>query len=334
MFSDGEILNLLAQCERATGTVLKQIRGNLRSRNWLSAVWELVVGEAASVIGRIRYEVGATDNRQSDWLLELPDGDRIWLEAVFALNSPRTRLARAKDHPAFRILRSKAAQAKASGVTDPFVVCVGTDRVFELGGSGGVVSRDRDRVVARFFKGSASLSAVIIVPVLLRPEAFVGAARRAEPTLLKNPAARAPLAESAENQLQRLDFKRRAASVETAPRGVRTSLRAVIDQLDEGLEAVSTTALPLPASHSRRSTWSYTWRFHRLSIQPFGGSYWLFEGNEVLGKFPSAEEAAQIAATLFQPYPALVFGPKGIEPNPDAGVSSDLREWRYDPGAS
>ena len=104
MLPDGEILNLLAQCERATGIVLKQIRGNLRSRDWLSAVWELVVGEAASMIGSIRYEVRGAGSSQSDWLLELPDGYRLWLEAAFALESPRTAVAQPKHHPAFRIL--------------------------------------------------------------------------------------------------------------------------------------------------------------------------------------------------------------------------------------
>jgi len=284
------------------------------------------------MIGRIRYEMGAVNTPQSDWLLELPDGYRIWIEAAFALNSPGTEVAKAKDHPAFRILRWKAAQAKASAVTDPVVVCVGTDRVFELGGSPGVVGRDR--VVARFFEGSASLSAVIVVPILLRPELFVGFARDAKPTLLRSPRARSPLSESAANQLQRLDFKRRIVSVGTVQRRVRASLRKAIDQLGDGLGTVSTTAAPRPASHSRRFTWSYTWRFHRVGIRRFGESYWLFDGTEELGTFPSAEEAAQYAATLFQPYPALVFGPKGVEPNPDRGISPDLGEWQYDPDGS
>jgi hypothetical protein len=292
-----------------------------------SAVWELVVGEAASMLGRIRYEVGA-----ADWLLERPDGNRIWLEAAFALKSPATRVAKAEDHPAFRILRSKANRAKASAVTDPVIVCVGTDRVLEFGGSLGMASRDRDWVVASFFKRrSARLSAVIIVPILLRSEVFVGFARDAEPTLLRNPRARSPLPESSENKLQRLDFKRRRFSVETAPLGVRISLRAAIDQLEGSLGAVPASASPRPASHPRRFTWSYTWRFHHVGIRRSGESYWLFDGNEALGTFPSAEEAAQHAATLFQPLPAHVFGPKGIEPNPDRGVAPDLREWQYDP---
>ena len=283
MFHDAEILGLLARCERATGTVLKQIRGNLRSRDWLPAVWELVVGEAASMIGRIRYEVGAADNPQADWLLELPDGYRIWVEAAFALKSPGTGVAKAEDHPAFRILRWKADRAKASAVTDPIVVCVGTDRVFELGDSRGAVSRDRDLVVARFFERSASLSAVIIVPILLRSEVFVGFARDAEPMLLRSPRARSPLSESAANQLQRLDFKRRTVSVGTAPRRVRASLREAIDQLGEGLGAVSATASPRAASNSRRFTWSCTWRFRHLGIQRFGESYCLFDGTKCSG---------------------------------------------------
>lgn len=169
---------------------------------------------------------------------------------------------------------------------------------------------------------------MIVVPILLRPEVFVGVARDAEPALLKNLRARFPLSEAAENQLQRLDFNRRKASVWTAPRGVCASLRAAIDELGEDLLTVSTAASPSPASHSRRFTWSYTWRFHHIGIRRLGESYWLFDGNEVLGRFHSAEEAAQHAATLFQPYPAHVFGPHGIEPNPDGGVSSDLREWQ------
>jgi hypothetical protein len=331
VLSDAEILNLLAHCERATGTVLKQIRGNLRSRDWLSAVWELVVGEAASVIGRIGYEVGSTGSPQSDWLLELPDGYRISLEAAFALNSPETTVAQAKYHPAFRILRSKADRAKASAVAHPVVVCIGTDRVFQLGqpsGSGTVVSRDR--VVRSFFEKSASLSAVIVVPILLRPEVLVGVARRAEPALLKNPRARFALSESAENHLQRLDFNARTVSIWTEPCGVRASLRKAIDQLGEGLSVPSTPS-PGPICHQGLYTWYYTWRFNRLGIRRVGESYCLFDGNKLLGGFPSAEEAAQVAATLFQPYPTHVFGLHGIEPNPDRGVSPDLREWQYDP---
>ena len=68
-----------------------------------------------------------------------------------------------------------------------------------------------------------------------------------------------------------------------------------------------------------------------LAIRRFGESYWLFDGDEMVGEFPSSEEAAQTAATLFQPYPAHFFGPRGIEPNPDPGVSPDLREWQYHP---
>jgi hypothetical protein len=330
MLPDTEILDLLAHCERATGTVLKQIRGNLRSRDWLAAVWELVVGEAASMIGRIYYEGGAGGKSQSDWLLELPDGYRISLEAAFALNSPETAVTQAENHPAFGILRRKAAQARASAVTDPVVLCIGTDRVLELSGSWAMVSRDR--VVARFFAGSASLSAVIIVPILLRPEVFVGFARKAEPALLKNPRARSPLSESADNQLQQLNFNSRTLSVWTASPGVRASLRAAIDQLGDGPGALSTSASHGPASHVRPVTWSYTWRFNHLRIERFGESYCLFNGNELIETFASAADAAQTAADLFQPFPAHVFGPHGIEPNPDRGVSPDLPDWKYDPG--
>jgi hypothetical protein len=330
MLPDAEILDLLAHCERATGTVLKQIRGNLRSRDWLAAVWELVVGEAASRIGRIHYEGGAGGKSQSDWLMELPNGDRISLEAAFALNSPGTAVTQAKDHPAFGILRRKAAQARASDVTHPVVLCIGTDRVFELSGSWA----SRDRVVARFLAGSASLSAVIIVPILLRPEVFVGFARKAEPALLKNPRARSPLSEGAANQLQQLNFNSRTPSIWTAPRGVRASLRAAIDQLGEGLGALSTLASHGRASHSRPVTWSYTWQFNHLRIEQFGESYCLSNGDELIETLASAADAARTAADLFQPFPAHVLGPHGIEPDPDRGVSPELRDWKYDPGES
>jgi hypothetical protein len=327
MLADVEILDLLAHCEKATGSVLKQIRGNLRSdTHWLSAVWELVVGEAASMIGRIQYESG--EGSQPDWSLSLPDGSRLWLEAAFAQNQPGT--AAPKDHPAFRILRSKAAQARASRVTDPVVVCIGTDRVFELGR--GMVGRDRDRVVRRFFDESASLSAVIIVPILLRPEVFVGFARNAAPTLLKNPRARSPLSEDVENQLHSLDFNRREATIWTSPTDVRPSLRAAIDKLGAGAAAPSATPSS-PSSDSRRFTWSYIWQFNHLGIRQFGQKFGLFNGNEVLGMFPSAEAAAQRAAECFQVFPAHVFGPNGIEPTRDRGVPPDLGEWRHDPSA-
>jgi hypothetical protein len=161
---------------------------------------------------------------------------------------------------------------------DPVVVCIGTDRVFQLGrpgGNGTAVSRDR--VVSRFFEKSASLSAVIVVPNLLRPELFVGVARSAEAALLKNPRARFRLSESAENHLQQLDFNARTVSVWTEPRSVRASLRKAIDQLGGGLSVPSTTASPGPAHYSRPFTWSCTWRFSRLGIRRFGESYWLFD---------------------------------------------------------
>jgi hypothetical protein len=322
MLPDAEILNLLAHCERATGTVLKQIRGNLSSdAHWLSAVWELVIGEAASTLGRIQY----AGTSQPDWLLELPDGNRIWLEAAFAVKSPSA------NHPLVRILRSKAKQAKASAVPNPVVVCIGTDRVSQLGHLqlGDRPGRNRDSVVERFFGRSVSLAAVIIVPILLRPEVFVGFARDAEPAFLKNPRARYPLRESAENQLQRLDFNRRRVSIWTAPLEVPAPLRAAINQLGEGQRAPSTAASDA-ASRLRPFTWSYTWQFNHLGIERFGNSYCLINGNELIGRFASPDAAAQTAAELFQPFARDAHG---IEPNHDRGVSPDLSNWRKcDPG--
>jgi hypothetical protein len=325
---DAEILDLLAYCEAATGTVLKQIRGNLRSRDWLAAVWELVVGEAASKSGRIRYETSA-GGPQSDWLLELPGGDRLWLEAAFALKSPPgPAVAQTSDHPAFPILKRKAGQAKDSTATDPVVLCLGTDRVLQLGQEPG--RNSRDWVVQRFFQRSTSLSAVIVVPILLRPEMFVGFARDAEPAFFKNPRARSPLSEGAEAQLLRLNFNHRKASVWTVRSVVPASLSEAIDQL--GQDPISTASTP--DSSPQRFTWSYSWRFNHLGIERFGDSYCLFNGDELLARCHSAEEAARFAASCFQPYPAHIFGPHGIEPNPDRGVSPDLREWQHCEGGS
>jgi hypothetical protein len=329
MLPDAEILALLAHCERATGTVLKQVRGNLRSDDhWLFAVWELVVGEAASMLGRIQYEGGVEGMSRPDWLLELPDGKRIWLEAAFSVKSSSA------NHPLGRILQSKADQAKKSAVPDPVVACIGTDRVFQLGHLqlGLQSGRRRDSVVARFFERRASLAAVIIVPILLRLEVFVGFARDAEPKLLKNPRARYPLSDSAENQLQRLDFNRRRVSIGTAPPAVPGSLRAAIEQLGQGPSAASTSASHGPDAHPKRATWSYTWHFNHLRIERFDASYCLLNRNELMGRFASPEEAARTAADLLQPFPGKFFGPHGIKPDPDLGVPPDLDKWHYDPG--
>ena len=39
MLTDSQILHLLHQCENAAGGILSQIRGNLRTAEWLSTVW-------------------------------------------------------------------------------------------------------------------------------------------------------------------------------------------------------------------------------------------------------------------------------------------------------
>ena len=74
MLTDSQILHLLAQCEAAAGRLLPEIRGNLQGRDWLSALWELVVIDAAAQIGKIGYEISTPGGARPDLFVEIYSG--------------------------------------------------------------------------------------------------------------------------------------------------------------------------------------------------------------------------------------------------------------------
>lgn len=330
MLTDSQILHLLAQCEAAAGRLLPEIRGNLQGRDWLSALWELVVIDAAAQIGKIGYEISTPGGARPDLFVEIYSGKRLWIEAAFAFEQSQGSITRSAEHRVFRILRGKADKAKRAAVEEPFVVCIGTDRVFSFGPSHAQSEVGRDRAVYDFFEKSQSLSAAIIVPVLLRPEVLVGFARDARPTLFKNQ--RKALPTEVDFYLQQLDFNRWPFSLwtEPEPRRVRGSLRAAIRRAGDSsidISSLDSRGVPSTGSSFPSPRWAYCWRFHHLRITKLGDRYWLFDGDHAIDSFPSAEAAAEMASDLFQPFPAHVFTPNGIQRDPDRGVSADLGEW-------
>jgi len=330
MLRDSQILHLLARCEKGVGVRLTQIRGNLKSREWLGAVWELLVIDAALQVGNVKYEYAAPGRGTPDLLVEPYSGARIWIEAAF-LRKPRARLPEKLDEqPVFRSLKKKARQASAAKTAEPYVIFVATDRVHEIETRSLPRGLRADEAVRALFASSKSVSAVVLVPILIKPEPFVGFERPATPQLLINDAPRVSLSKHQIDLLNRFDFGRWLFEVFTQPDCVRTSLREFLNNHD------GRTVLPpsidrslLPPDHSGfpAPCWAYVWRFYQLRIAKFGADYWLLIGNTLELRAKTAEEVAEIAATLFQPYPAHLWGPDAVQLDPDPGVSADLRKW-------
>lgn len=333
MLTDSQILHLLARCETATGQFLTEIRGNLRSEEWLSAVWELVVMDAAAQTGRIGYEVSTPGGTRPDLFVEICNGKRLWIEVAVTSELSQSPATTSKKHRVFKILEEKAKKAKRAAVEEPIVVCIGTDRVPSVGPSHAPNEVGRDHAVYDFFRKSQRLSAVIIVPVLLRAEVFVGFARDAHPTLFKNLSKALP--PEVDLYLQQLNFNRWPYSVwtEPEPRKVRKSLCANIKRIGDA--SINTSVLDsrgLPAMESRfpSPTWTYCWQFHNLRITKIGDRYWLFDGKEVIDNFPTAEAAVETAADYFQTFPAHVLAPGDIQIDSNQGVPADLAGWKLE----
>ncbi|MBA2492901.1 MAG: hypothetical protein H0V34_14850 [Gammaproteobacteria bacterium] len=53
-----------------------------------------------------------------------------------------------------------------------------------------------------------------------------------------------------------------------------------------------------------------SWQFHMLRIAKISDRYWLFENNRQEGIFSSAEEAAEIASSMYKPFPSHIFWPR------------------------
>jgi hypothetical protein len=190
MLTDSQILHLLHRCENAAGCILHQIRGNLRTDAWSSAAWELIVAEAASRIGRITYEAETPGGARPDLCFELTTGEKVLLEMAFALQKGYQLTARVEDHPVFKILRKKAKQAGRTESPYPFVVIMATDRVFAINDLNPFRSNRQMHGVYSLFEQGQSLSAVVLVPILLTTEVLSGFVRNARPSILLNPAAR------------------------------------------------------------------------------------------------------------------------------------------------
>ena len=336
MLTDSQILHLLARCEAATGRLLPEIRGKLQSDDkWISTLWELVVADAAARIGLIGYEIPTPGGKRLDLFVEISGNKRLWIEAAFAFEQSHGAITSSSKHRVFRILQGKAEQARLAAVKEPIVVCIGTDRGFSVGPSHAPSEVGRDRAVYDFFGKSRSLSAAIIVPVLLRPEILVGFARDARPAFFKNSKARNSLPTEVEFYLQQLDFNRWSFSLwtEAEPPKVRQSLCDAIRRIgDSPIDTSSLDCHGVPSTLSSfpSPTWAYCWHFHHLRIAKLGDRYWLFDGDRAEASSPSAEEAAKTASDLFQPYPAHVFTPNGVQLDPDRGVPADLREWNLE----
>jgi hypothetical protein len=82
MLREEQAAELLKRCESVTGKRLAQIRGNLqRAESRASAVWELLVIEETSRIGKVEYE--PYEGGSPDILLHLPGGREIWIEVAY-----------------------------------------------------------------------------------------------------------------------------------------------------------------------------------------------------------------------------------------------------------
>lgn len=335
MLTDEQILHLLARCEVIVGRTLWEIRSNLASQQWAPFLWELVVLEAAGQIADVTYESSTPGGNKPDLRLDFCGQGRIWIEVAFLVADHGQEVLSIDCHPVFRSLRRKGEKATKANTSEPHLVCLGTDRVWKLGQSHNPREPRRDDVVASFFEQSSSLAGVLLVPVLPRPKAFVGVEREAHPTLIINPAARSPLSAHLLELINHLDFDRWKYSTWTDRSKVRGRLRKAIRDLD-GRTVVPPPIdpywLPPESSSLPSPAWCYHWRFNHLRIACMGDRYWLLRGSSVAFEATSAEKAAEIAATLYQPASRYVWGSNGIEPHPDRGVPSELDQWTLELG--
>src|SRR5260370_35248782 len=77
MINERWIVKLLARCETAAGLELRQIRRNLSSDEWLSAIWELILLDAALALGLAKYENPAPGRGHPHLLIDSPSGGRL-----------------------------------------------------------------------------------------------------------------------------------------------------------------------------------------------------------------------------------------------------------------
>ena len=333
MLDDETIVQLLTRCESQLGRELAQIRGNLRKDQWLGAIWELIVLDAALALGSVKYEENAPGVGRPDLLFESHE-TRLWIEAAFLRKEKGGRLKNVDEHPVFRVLKEKGSKAKRSGVSDPYVVFLGTDRVFDIYSSRHTNGIGVEQAVNKAFHLQRSLSAVVLVSIFARAEIFKPLQKRPRPWLYGNPEARVPLTDQSVQMINLFDFERWPFDRFMRPDSKRLELRELLHCLPSFEGGASNS--PSSSFGPRGSTqlpyprWTYVWRFNRLCIARVGTEYWLFNNEEFINvKDTSLERVAQFASELFQIFPARVMGPNGPMPHTDPGVPSDLSEWIF-----
>jgi hypothetical protein len=216
MMDDEWIVELVKRCEAVVGYKLGQIRGNLSSNEWLSAIWELILLDAAATLGSVTYEP-PTGSGRPDLQLVSHSGDRLYIEAAFLRAEHRGRVQKVDDHPVFYALKNKHSAAKRADAKDPYVVFLGTDRVFDIASSRHTDGIGIEEAVVKAF-AHRSLSAVVLVSIFARPEIFKPLQKRPRPLLYANPSSRMPLTDKIVDVINRFDFERwpsTGASVET-----------------------------------------------------------------------------------------------------------------------
>lgn len=83
MLREHQVRFLLQSAERLTGRELTQIRGKLRSKTQVRhAIWELVLLDAASRLGKVEYEPLGDETTCPDILVNVSGGG-VWLEAAY-----------------------------------------------------------------------------------------------------------------------------------------------------------------------------------------------------------------------------------------------------------
>lgn len=324
------ILELLARCEAAVEHRLGSIRRRLRSDQWLGAVWELILLDAAAILGSVKYEPTVGDSHP-DIQLDSHSGIRLYIEAAFLRSEKSDHAPKVDKHLVFRVLKKKGSKAESCGTEAAYVAFLGTDRVFDIASSrhtGGVAIEE---AVAKAFDAHRNLSAVVLVSIFARPEIFNPLQKRPRPWLYTNPSARVPLTNKSIDVINRFDLERWPFDRFTRPDTKRPNLREALARnscpSSEFAEPRS-SLFPMDDGNLPYPCWTYIWRFNRLRIVKIGNEYRLFNNRELEDVVArTAQQIAECASELFQIFPLYVMGLNGPERHPDSGVPADLSKW-------
>ncbi|MGE4053098.1 MAG: hypothetical protein AB7F38_18650, partial [Piscinibacter sp.] len=198
MLSEEQAAELLRRCEAIAGRGLKALRGRLSSpEGRLAAVWEMLVVDASSRLGKVEYESadGGPDIR-----LQLPSGRWVWIEATFLQDETKSiqflsRPQLIAKHALFRKLLRKRQQHKVEG---PRLVCVGGDHTSQaLGPLWERITVRPSEAAFEAFRKTGALSGALVVRIN---------GQKAHASAMKNPQARDPLTEAEWDHLLKLNF--------------------------------------------------------------------------------------------------------------------------------